>query len=99
MQSKEKVFKVVSQIPIGKVSTYGRIAKSLNLHPRAVGVYLHQNTDSEKVPCHRVVNFQGKLASGYAFGGTKEQALRLKKEGININEAKVQLKEYLWRGL
>ncbi len=77
-----KVYSVVVKIPKGKVSTYGQIAKKLETKDsRKVGWALHANTD-RNVPCHRVVNKDGKLASGFAFGGYKEQKELLLNEGV-----------------
>ncbi len=91
----EKVYKLVSQIPKGQVTTYGEIGKVLNMSPRVVGYALHANPYGPEVPCHRVVNKEGKLAPGYAFGGKDEQERRLKKEGIKFkDELHVDLKNY-----
>lgn len=50
------------------------------------------------VPCHRVVNKDGRLAPDYAFGGPNEQRNRLLAEGVTfIGERRVDLKRYLWQ--
>ncbi|MFI3206411.1 MAG: MGMT family protein, partial [Clostridia bacterium] len=75
----EKVYEIVRQIPLGKVATYGQIAM-LAESPRAsraVGFALHKNPDPSTIPCHRVVNKQGKLAEAFVFGGINEQRIRL----------------------
>lgn len=84
MNSFEKVWEIVSQIPRGKVATYKQIAELTNLTPRVVGFALHANKNSDKVPCHRVVNIKGGLAKGYAFGGKKEQWYKLQKENVTF---------------
>jgi methylated-DNA-protein-cysteine methyltransferase-like protein len=61
--------------------TYGQIALRLRSGPVVVGWALHANRDS-KVPCHRVVNKDGRLAPGYVFGGPNEQKNRLVAEGV-----------------
>ncbi len=93
---KERVFAIVSQIPRGKVLTYGDIAEILGNSgaARAVGNALHTNTNPERVPCHRVVNSAGRLAPHYAFGGTGEQAKRLIAEGVEIWRGRVNLDIY-----
>lgn len=81
---KEKVYEFVKAIPKGKIATYGQIAESLgnkNL-ARVVGNILHHNPDPAAIPCHRVVNSSGKVASSFAFGGAKAQRALLEKEGI-----------------
>jgi methylated-DNA-protein-cysteine methyltransferase related protein len=82
----EKVFKIVKQIPEGKVTTYGEISKMTGIDPRMVGWALHTNKNSNDVPCHRVVNKDGRLAPGYAFGGPDEQRNRLISEGIKFTK-------------
>jgi len=80
----EKVFKIVKKIPKGKVSTYGEISKVTGVDPRMVGWALHSNKDESSVPCHRVVNKNGRLAPGYAFGGPNEQRAKLMNEGVEF---------------
>ena len=74
---KEKVFEVVKKIPHGKVATYGQVSDELRImnhelriNPKMVGWMLHQNKDL-KVPCHRVVDRNGRLAPNFAFDGWK----------------------------
>jgi len=93
----EKVYKLVRNIPKGKVSTYGLIANKLNMTPRTVGFALHANPDGEGTPCHRVVNRDGRVAPGYAFGGPGIQKKRLEQEGIKfIDEQRLDLNKYLF---
>lgn len=97
-QAFERVYELVRKIPKSRVTTYGAIAKKLNMNPRTVGYILHLNPDGAKTPCHRVVNFAGRVAPGYAFGGHGEQKKRLEKEGIKFkNEQNLDLKEYLFK--
>ncbi len=77
-----EVYKTVKKVPEGKVTTYGEIARILHTRDsRKVGWALHANRDL-KVPCHRVVNKEGRLAGGYAFGGPNEQKNKLLSEGV-----------------
>ena len=79
----QMVYELVKQIPPGKVSTYGQIAFLLG-NPRlsrVVGYALHGNRDPE-VPCHRVVNRKGELASAFLVNGVQEQRLLLEIEGV-----------------
>lgn len=80
-----KVYQVVRQIPSGKVSTYGTIAKLVGTTPKVVGFALHANKD-RRTPCHRVVDRNGRLAPNFSFGGAHEQYLRLKGEGIKFKD-------------
>lgn len=97
----DKVYEVVKRIPKGKVATYGQIAWMVG-NPRAsraVGYALHCNPMPGVVPCHRVVNRQGRLAPGFAFGGPGIQRELLESEGIVVNEdGYVDLHQYLWQG-
>jgi O-6-methylguanine DNA methyltransferase len=80
----EKVYAVVAKIPKGKTLTYKEVARragSPNAF-RAVGNIMHNNPDTEKVPCHRVVKSDG-TPGGYARG-TKAKIAMLRKEGAIV---------------
>ena len=92
------IYEVVSQIPEGKVLTYGSLAKLAGIkNPRVVGTILHRNPDPKNTPCHRVVSGLGKVAENYAFGGAIGQIERLKREGVDVEENRVALNKYLWK--
>lgn len=92
----QRIYKLVSKIPAGKVTTYGIIAKKIGIiNPRVVGYALHSNKTPDTVPCHRVVHKDGSLAKGYAFGGLDVQRQLLEQEGINFIEGKVNLSKHL----
>ncbi len=95
MSSFEKIYKIVSLIPKGKVLTYKKVAEIAGVRSaRVVGFALYANKNTNKVPCHRVVSVKGEL-TGYAFGGIKKKKEILEKEGIKFNKGKVNLKKYL----
>lgn len=80
----ETVYKIVSEIPTGKVISYGGVAR-LAGNPRMarqVGWALHVNPYQGVVPCHRVVMKDGSLSKGFAFGGEEVQRALLEKEGV-----------------
>ena len=88
MNSFKKVYKVVSQIPKGKVLTYKKVAEIAGVNPpaggaRVVGFAMHANKNIIKVPCHRVVGSNGKL-TGYARGGITRKREILKNEGVKF---------------
>lgn len=91
----------MKKIPHGKVATYGLIAEKLrgvnkNINAHVVGWVLHKNNNPH-VPCHRVVDRNGRLAPNFSFDGAKEQKRRLLSEGIKfIDEMHVELKNQLW---
>lgn len=64
----EDVLNIVSQIPYGKVTTYGDIASLAGWpsHSRMVGRTLRYTPGAEKLPCHRVVNKEGRTAPGWS---------------------------------
>jgi methylated-DNA-protein-cysteine methyltransferase-like protein len=83
-----KVYRITKQIPLGKVATYGSIAKKLGKPKaaRAVGNALHHNPDPKTIPCYRVVNREGRLAPNFAGKGWREQKRRLVREGVKFKD-------------
>ncbi len=80
----ERIYEVVKSIPKGKVATYGQVAM-LAGNPRwarVVGYALHCNPEPGVIPCHRVVNREGKVSPAFAFGGENIQRELLTQEGI-----------------
>jgi len=81
MTFKEKVLKIVSEIPKGKVLTYKEVAKKAGSEnaARAAGSIMKQNYDS-KIPCHRVIRSDG-IAGEYNRG--RENKIKiLRSEGV-----------------
>lgn len=77
-----QVYDIVAQIPEGKITTYGDIARALG-HPHAsrmVGRILNKNPNPIATPCHRVIKSDGNIG-GYSFGKVMKKEL-LKKEGV-----------------
>lgn len=100
-----RVFAVVRRIPRGKVATYGQVARLIGAPrtARYVGYALHANpepgTDPGCIPCHRVVFKDGRMATGFAFGGPDEQRGMLAAEGIAFDEeGRVLMEEFQWDG-
>jgi methylated-DNA-protein-cysteine methyltransferase-like protein len=94
------IYAIVRQIPYGKVSTYGDIAKRAGLprHARLVGYALHALPADTDIPWHRVVNAQGFISLqrlDEAFG--LDQRYRLLQEGIIFNNnGGINLIFYKW---
>ena len=84
---KLQVYELVKKIPKAKVVTYGQIAKKLGRPKaaRAVGNILHQNNSSQ-IPCHRVVNREGRIAFNFVHGGADKQRQLLLKEGVKFKD-------------
>ncbi len=92
----EKCYIILRKVPMGKVTTYREIAKALNCKAyRAVGNAMNKNPYAPEVPCHRVINSDGKLG-GFASGVDKKIEM-LKKEGVEIINGKINLNKYLHR--
>ena len=90
------VYQVVKQIPKGKVATYGDIA-NLTGNPKMskfVGFALHQNKSQFEVPCYKIVDRLGRLSKAYVFGGEDVQKTLLEKDGIKVENGKVDLNIY-----
>lgn len=73
----------ISEIPYGKVATYGQIAEMIGYphHARHVGKACANSWYYGTYPCHRVVNSQGRLVPGW-----DEQKRLLEAEGIMFKE-------------
>lgn len=85
----EQCYKLLSQIPMGRITTYKAIAEALNCKAyQAVGNAMNKNPNPIEVPCHRVINSNGHLG-GYAFGKNRKIEL-LNIEGIVIENDKVR---------
>ena len=85
----QEVWALLRQIPYGKTTTYGALAKTLaaqrgleRMSAQAVGGAVGHNEISILVPCHRVVGTGGSL-TGYAGGVDKKKAL-LELEGVSM---------------
>ena len=89
----QRVYNKVRKIPYGKVSTYGAIAHALSSRAyRAVGNAMNKNPNAPEVPCHRVIKSTGEIG-GFA-SGIKNKIILLKKEGVIIQDKKIDLKKY-----
>lgn len=97
----KRIYDVVCQIPKGKVATYGTVALMAG-NPRwarVVGYALHNNPAPGVIPCHRVVNREGKVADSFVFGGGDIQRQMLEAEGVIFDaDGYVDLDKYGWYG-
>lgn len=93
----ERIYDVVCTIPKGRVATYGQVAL-LAGNPRwarVVGYALHNNPRPIEIPCHRVVNREGRVAAAFAFGGGEAQRALLEAEGVVFDaDGRIDLKQY-----
>lgn len=95
----EKVYNVVRDIPYGKVTTYGAIAKKIGTpkSARMVGWAMNASHELEDVPAHRVVNRKGLLTGKANFSSPNLMQQLLESEGIIIKDNQIQnFEEFLW---
>ncbi len=92
----KRIYEAVKKIPKGRVATYGQIAELAGdkRMARAVGNALHKNPDPSTIPCHRVVNAKGECSGSFAFGGQHVQEERLRAEGVEVINGKIDLEKY-----
>ncbi len=95
----DRVYKLTSQIPKGKVTTYGAIAKKLGKPraSRAVGRILGANPHPIVVPCHRVVRSDGGLGGYTSPKGIRMKIELLTEEGVEIRDGKIDLSRFLFK--
>ncbi len=96
---KDKVYQITKQIPVGKVATFGQIARLAGNFKaaRAVGMAMKTNPDAPIVPCHRVVASDGVLTGYSGIGGVSGKRKMLIREGVIFKGEKVDLKESGWK--
>ena len=95
----ERVYVVVRQIPQGKVTSYGAIAKVLGAarSARMVGWAMNAAHNLEDVPAHRVVNRKGLLTGKHHFEGTNLMQQLLESEGVKVVDNQIiDLEKYFW---
>jgi methylated-DNA-protein-cysteine methyltransferase-like protein len=99
-----QVWEIVRQVPPGRVTTYGQIAKMIPppgdmpqrsydvFGPRWVGGAMAKCPDD--VPWHRVINSKGEISPRPGAG---EQRRLLEEEGVEFDDrGRVSLKAYSW---
>lgn len=87
-----RVYEVVKQIPYGRVTSYGAIAKHIGAagSARMVGWAMNASHNLPDVPAHRVVNRKGLLTGKHHFDGTNLMQQLLESEGIIVIENQIQ---------
>lgn len=98
MNFNQRVYEVLRQLPKGKVTTYGDIARLIGAprSARQVGWALHNNPEPIKNPCHRVVFKDGSVCTNFAFGGPEVQIQLLEAEGVSVVNGRIDMKKYRW---
>ncbi|HEA29073.1 MAG TPA: MGMT family protein [Leeuwenhoekiella sp.] len=95
----DKVYDLARQIPYGRVTSYGAIARALGAagSARMVGWAMNGASNYDDVPAHRVLNRNGVLTGKHHFPGTDLMQKLLEEEGIVVKEDQVQdFKDLFW---
>jgi methylated-DNA-protein-cysteine methyltransferase-like protein len=87
----QAIWHVVCSIPRGRVSTYGAVARAAGLPGRArqAGLALRVAPADLNLPWHRVVAAGGRIAFPAASRQHREQARRLRAEGVAVRDGRV----------
>lgn len=93
------ICKAIVAIPRGRVASYGEIAWRAGLPRRArlVGRVLREADDELKLPWHRVLRADGRLAFAPESSEFIEQRKRLAAEGVVVNGGRVDLRRFGWQ--
>ena len=93
MSFTDQVYQLTQQIPVGRVSTYKEIAKTLNTKAyRVIGQVLKRNPHAPVVPCHRVVRNDGSIGgyAGFTHGPKLQEKISLlSQEGVQVEDGRV----------
>jgi len=94
----KQIWQVIQAIPMGKVATYGQVAKLAGLAglARYVGFTLKNLPEGSKLPWHRVVNAQGRISFPINSERFIKQYHLLVNEGVIFNNYKISLEHHLW---
>jgi methylated-DNA-protein-cysteine methyltransferase-like protein len=91
------VYRLVKQIPRGRVLSYGALAKALRLTggARSAGRAMAATPSGKGIPWHRVVGERGKILIREPYASLQKKLLE--SEGIKITESRVDLGSHLWK--
>ena len=97
--SYERIYAVVRRIPRGRVASYGQVARLAGLprHARLVGYALHNLPAETRLPWHRVVAADGRIAKRAFPEDGRWQRELLEKEGVVLVGGSVDLDQFGWR--
>jgi len=92
----DPVYRLVKQIPRGRVLTYGALARILGLPggARSAGRAMAATPSGKGIPWHRVVGDHGKILIREPYASLQRKLLT--SEGIEIVESRLNLKRHLW---
>lgn len=89
MSLEDRVYKKLLEVPKGKITTYGELARAVGLKngQRQIGSIMSKNPHPGIVPCHRVVRSTGEVG-GYLYG-TEIKTSMLNQEGVDIQNGRI----------
>jgi len=100
----QAILRILAEVPKGKVTTYGDLAKELSKRDpkwspdasRAVGTTMRNNLCGPQIPCHRVIKSDGGVGNfrGGAEGAVEEKIGMLRDEGVTVFNGKIDLKKH-----
>lgn len=90
----DAIYVLTMLVPLGKVTSYGDIARVLGINPRIVGLAMKKNKKPIIIPCHRIVGYNGDLKN-YSYGGIKVKKKLLRLEGVDIKNKRVPRKYFI----
>jgi methylated-DNA-protein-cysteine methyltransferase-like protein len=92
----DPVYKLVKQIPRGRVLTYGALARALRLPggARTAGRAMGATPKGKGIPWHRVLGANGKILIREPYASLQKKLLE--SEGISVVESRIDLKSHLW---
>jgi methylated-DNA-protein-cysteine methyltransferase related protein len=92
----DPVYRLVKQIPRGRVLTYGALAKALRLRggARSAGRAMGATPKGQGIPWHRVVGANGKILIREPYASLQKKLLE--SEGVEVLESRVNLRKHLW---
>jgi methylated-DNA-protein-cysteine methyltransferase related protein len=92
----DPVYRLVKQIPRGRVLSYGALARALRLSggARSAGRAMAATPSGKGIPWHRVVGGGGKILIREPYASLQKKLLE--SEGVKILESRVDLKRHLW---
>ena len=94
-----RVYEIVKLVPVGRITTYGHIAKYLGVatSARMVGYAMNVSHSNSEIPAHRVVNRNGILTGKHHFDGVNLMQELLESEGIVVKNDKIlDFENILW---
>ena len=89
-----KALLMLAKVPKNKVVSYKELARACKTSPRAIGMIMKTNRYPEKYPCYKVVGNSGDLVGYSGKGGLKTKIKLLQKDGIKINDWKIDKKYF-----